>query len=204
MIDRFSIEQSKYADGFKYVIGVDEVGRGPLAGPVVASAVCFESKLFYPWWDEIFDSKKVSAKKREELAHSISEFSLNSIGVASVEEIEELNILEASFLAMKRAVEKLSIDLSSAIILVDGKFTIPEFTAEQKAFIKGDSSVHSIAAASIVAKVSRDKLMVNFDQQIPGYGFMKHKGYGTPDHIKAIKKLGLSSIHRPSFCGNIV
>lgn len=204
MIDRFELEQSLYTTGAKFVVGVDEVGRGPLAGPVVASAVCFESELSYPWWEEVRDSKKVSEKKRDELAKSISEFSLNSIGVASVEEIEKLNILQASLLAMRRAIEKLPIELSTAIILVDGNFTIPGLPTEQRSFIKGDSIVHSIAAASIIAKVARDRLMKDFDERIPGYGFMKHKGYGTPDHIKAIKKLGLSSIHRPSFCGNIV
>lgn len=204
MINRFELEQSLYDKGVRYIVGVDEVGRGPLAGPVVASAVCFEKKFSHSWWDEIYDSKRVSPVKREELAKKISEFSICATGVSSVAEIEQLNILQASLLAMKRAVEELPIELKSAIILIDGKFPIPKFSVEQKTIIKGDSSVHSIAAASIVAKVARDNLMKQLNDEFPLYGFAKHKGYGTKVHIEAIKKYGLSPVHRVSFCGNIV
>lgn len=204
MIDRFQQETNLYNHGIKFVIGVDEVGRGPLAGPVVAAAVSFKSPLEDSLWDEINDSKKVSEKKRNELSKYILENSNSGIGMASVEEIEEYNILQASLLAMKRAVEAVSINLAEAYIIVDGKFTIPNLHTKQATVINGDGLVHSIAAASIVAKVARDGLMKQYDEQIPGYGFGQNKGYGTSAHCLAIKQLGLSPIHRVSFCGNIV
>ncbi len=212
MTNRFQKEFTLYNSGAKYVIGVDEVGRGPLAGPVVAVAVVFgldsASADEKSWWHQIADSKKLSETKRKNLNQEIMNNSLYSVGVSSVEEIEQLNILQASLLAMRRAVEGLNLELSGAsdhsIILVDGKNTIPNLKSRQEAIVKGDSGVHSIAAASIIAKVYRDKLMTDLANQFPNYGLEMHKGYGTKFHIDAIKQLGLSPIHRASFCGNIV
>lgn len=205
MLDRFAYESSLYNSGAEYVVGVDEVGRGPLAGPVVAAAVVFKNSFADEWWDQIKDSKKVSETKRTNLAELISANSLSTTGVASVEEIERLNILQASLLAMQRAVESLAINLQAAHILVDGKFLIPDLLCkEQRAIVNGDAQIHSIAAASILAKVTRDNMMGEYSQQYPEYNFAQHKGYGTSLHINAIKRYGLSPIHRASFCGNIL
>lgn len=204
MTDRFTYETTLYNRGIKYVVGVDEVGRGPLAGPVVAAAVSFEKPIQEKWWDEIKDSKKVSESKREELANFISLHSRSAVGLASVEEIANLNILQASLLAMKRSVLELGFDSQETYLAVDGKFLVPGLEINQTAFIKGDAVIHSIAAASILAKVTRDNLMKQYDREIPGYDFARHKGYGTSLHIEAIRRLGLSPIHRVSFCGNIL
>ena len=205
MINRFEYETTLYNRGAGLVIGVDEVGRGPLAGPVVAAAVAFVKPVSESWWEEIKDSKKLSALKREALAESILNNAQTGIGQAEVSEIENLNILQASLLAMKRAVMALGVSLENAHVVVDGKFLIPELYAkEQQAFVKGDGLVHSIAAASILAKVTRDRLMKVYAQTFPMYGFDAHKGYGTSAHILAIKQHGLSAIHCPSFCGNIL
>ncbi len=204
MIDRFKLETSHYNRGASLVIGVDEVGRGPLAGPVVAAAVSFTAEGDNELWNSIFDSKRVSEKKRQLLFDYISTQAKFGIGEASVAEIEELNILQASLLAMKRAVLNLTEDLSGALVLVDGKFIIPNLSVAQSFYVGGDSTVHSIAAASILAKVTRDELMKQYDTEIPGYNFAQHKGYGTAAHMAAIKQNGLSPIHRVSFCGNIV
>lgn len=205
MTNRFEYESDLYKKGFDLVIGVDEVGRGPLAGPVVAAAVSFDKALVVDWWNEIKDSKKLSAAKREATAEQILRFALTGIGQAEVFEIENLNILQASLLAMKRAVLNLGVDLENAHVVVDGKFLIPELYAkEQQALVKGDGLVHSVAAASILAKVTRDRLMQAYAQTFPLYGFEANKGYGTSSHILAIQQHGLSPIHRPSFCGNIL
>jgi ribonuclease HII len=203
MENRFQKELELQEQGFDFIIGVDEVGRGPLAGPVVAAAVTFPEAVDAKWWDEITDSKKLSEKKREYLYSMISEYGNCSIGIASVMEIEQLNILQASLLAMKRAVENFS-KYDSAVILIDGKFIIPELNSKQEAIVKGDSLVHSIAASSIIAKVTRDQMMKDLDLAYPEYGFAKHKGYGTSAHIEAIKKYGLTPMHRPSFCDKIL
>jgi ribonuclease HII len=203
MENRFQKELDLIKQGYDFIIGVDEVGRGPLAGPVVAAAVVFSEELENIWWKEIFDSKKLSEAKREYLFSVISEHAKCSVGVASVMEIEQLNILQASLLAMKRAVENFS-NIDRAVILVDGKFIIPGIVSKQEAIVKGDSIVHSIAASSIIAKVTRDRMMRDFDLQYPEYNFAQHKGYGTRQHINAIKEFGLSPIHRASFCGNIL
>ncbi|QQS23425.1 ribonuclease HII [bacterium] len=196
------------------VVGVDEVGRGPLAGPVVAAAVSFVADNFKElegrsWWNEITDSKRLSEKKREELSEHIKNNSLYSIAVSSVMEIETINILQGSLLAMRRAVEELQkqgrgLVRGSSVLLVDGRNTIPDLEITQEAIVRGDSIIHSIAAASIIAKVHRDNLMKELGQQFPVYGLDRHKGYGTKFHIEAIKAHGLSPIHRASFCGNIV
>ena len=172
--------------------GVDEVGRGCLAGPVVAAAVILKD------FDnnEINDSKKIPKKKREELSSYIKQNSIYSIGEASVEEIDKLNILNASLLAMKRAIKNLSTQPES--ILVDGNFK-PINETNVFSIVKGDTKSISIAAASIVAKVYRDKLMAKFSKIHPEYKFENNSGYGTKEHQKALLKFGISPIHRRSF-----
>lgn len=183
----------------KIIIGVDEVGRGCLAGPVFAAAVILppeyiNQKLFK-------DSKLLLAKKRNELSDLILSVAQVGVAFATVQEIDKLNILQASLLAMKRAVEQLNI--KEAMILVDGQFTIPGLTSQflQKAVIKGDSKHQEIAAASIVAKVARDNLLVKMAKTYPQYLFEKHKGYGTKLHKEAIQQWGPCKEHRSSFRG---
>ena len=174
--------------------GVDEVGRGPLAGAVVAAAVILDPASPI---EGLNDSKKLTEKKRERLSKEIKEKALSwALGRAEVEEIDELNILHASLLAMKRAVEALPVTPEYA--LIDGN-KCPDINISCEAVVKGDSRVAAISAASILAKVSRDQEMVELDQQYPGYGLAKHKGYPTAMHMKALKEQGVSSIHRRSF-----
>jgi len=176
------------------IAGVDEVGRGPLAGPVVASAVILDPARSI---DGLDDSKKLTAKKRETLSEIIKECSLAwSVGYATVEEIDELNILQASLLAMKRAIESLKINPTH--IQVDGSFP-PKVDYSVETIINGDQLIPAISAASIVAKVIRDADMIRYDQIYPGYGFANHKGYGTKQHLLALKEFGVTSIHRRSF-----
>lgn len=179
------------------VIGVDEVGRGCLAGPVYASAVIFRSEALN---DLVTDSKLLSEKRREELAELILKEHHVGIGSASVEEIDELNILNAALLAMKRAVEKLGV--ASGHVLVDGNKKIPDLAGfQQTTIVKGDLRVAPISAASIVAKVTRDRLMKSLGEQYPVYGFEVHKGYSTPVHKQSIVTHGPCSEHRRSFAG---
>ena len=174
--------------------GVDEVGRGPLAGDVVTAAVILDPKQVIAGLD---DSKKLTDKKREKLFDLICEKALCwSIARASVEEIDQLNILQASLLAMKRAVETLCVQPEH--VWVDGN-KIPQWSYPSEAVVKGDSRVTAISAASILAKVTRDREMLAFDEQYPGYGFAKHKGYPTAMHREALKQLGVSPIHRTSY-----
>lgn len=174
--------------------GVDEVGRGPIAGPVVAAAVILDPDKPI---EGLADSKKLSEKKREKLYDIIVRDSLSyAIARASVEEIDELNILHASMLAMKRAVEALKIKAEFA--LIDGN-RCPELSMPSLAVIKGDSKVAAISAASILAKVSRDREMVELDAKFPGYNLAKHKGYPTKAHLEALSKNGLNSLYRRSF-----
>lgn len=174
--------------------GVDEVGRGPLAGDVVTAAVILDP---YKPIEGLDDSKKLSEKKRDYLFDVIQEKALSwSIARCSVEEIDRLNILQASLLAMKRAVETLVIQPEH--VLVDGN-KIPVWTYQAEAVVKGDSRVASIAAASILAKVTRDREMEHYEQEYPGYGFAKHKGYPTQLHRDAIHSLGVTPIHRRSY-----
>jgi|TARA_B100000959_G_scaffold130814_1_gene137189 ribonuclease HII len=191
MIELFSDLTINKAD---LVAGVDEVGRGPLAGPVVAAAVILDpSKPI----DELCDSKKMSVKKRLLVSENIK---LNSLawafGRAEADEIDKINILQASLLAMKRAVEKLKI--RPEIVLVDGKYT-PDINIKKKAIIKGDSLIPAISAASIIAKVERDNEMIKLEKIYPGYGFSSHKGYPTKQHIESLEKLGITDIHRLTF-----
>lgn len=176
------------------VAGVDEVGRGPLAGPVVTAAVVLPPKFDLPG---LTDSKKLSAKKRERLAIAIKEQALGwSMGEATVEEIDELNILHATMLAMQRAVASLSIGFD--MVLVDGNRT-PEFGVPAKAVIGGDGIEPAISAASIIAKVFRDKVMTGYSLYYPQYGFERNSGYPTKQHREALLEFGVTPIHRRSF-----
>lgn len=190
----YNIERSLIDKGYTYVCGVDEAGRGPLCGPVVAAACILPVGLYI---EGLNDSKKLTAKKREALFDKIIENALAySIAEASVEEIDELNILEADMLAMRRAIEGLSIKADYA--LIDGNvshgFPVPTMTV-----IHGDATSPSIAAASILAKVTRDRMCEEMDKQYPMYGIVKHKGYGTKQHMEALREHGPSPIHRKKF-----
>lgn len=245
-------EQKKISEGYSFVIGCDEVGRGSLAGPVVAAAVALplrveSGKLKVIKSAGIRDSKLLTAKKREELSAVIKENCLMwSIGEVSSEVIDKINIHQATLLAMKKAVEGVAKSLSllnpefftlstisqskdypefgttrlvrknvsasrltgrnnivKTFLYIDGKFIIPNLQMEQEAIVRGDNKVLSVAAASIVAKVYRDELMESLGVLYPEYNFAKHKGYGTLDHRRMIKKYGLSLIHRKSFCKNL-
>lgn len=187
--------ENKYINlGKKIICGVDEAGRGPLAGPVVAAAVVMPQGTII---EGVNDSKKLTAKKREKLFDVIcKEAVFYSIASASVEEIEEINILNATFLAMQRAVD--SIEKKPDIVLVDGN-RLPKWDYNSEAIVKGDSISHSIACASILAKVKRDRIMLEEAKKYPQYLFEKHKGYGTKLHYEMIEKYGISPIHRKSF-----
>ena len=174
-----------------FIVGVDEVGRGCLAGPVIAAAVVLKTNIH-----GLTDSKKLSKKKREELSSIIMQNSYFSFGSASVEEIDSINILQASLLAMKRAIMNLTIMPSQ--VLIDGLFA-PHVDIETSTIIKGDEKIPEISAASIIAKVLRDNYMVYLDRIAFGYGFSKHKGYATKEHILALELLGPSIFHRFSF-----
>ena len=176
------------------VCGVDEVGRGPLAGAVLAAAVILDPENPI---DGLADSKKLSEKRREALFVEIREKALCwSLGRAEVEEIDRINILQASLLAMRRAV--LGLDMAPQHALVDGN-KLPDLPCSAEAIVGGDDSEECIAAASILAKVTRDREMVELDARFPGYGLAKHKGYPTKDHIQALQELGVTPIHRRSF-----
>ena len=183
-----------FQTGTKLVAGVDEVGRGPLAGPVVAAAVILDPARPI---EGLADSKKLSEKRREVLAQVIREQALCwALGRAEVEEIDHLNILQASLLAMQRAVAALQPRAEFA--LIDGN-RCPRLACPAEAVIKGDDRVPVISAASVIAKVARDHEMVELDQCYPGYGFAKHKGYPTKAHIESVQRLGVTDIHRRTF-----
>ena len=192
-------EQQAAANGYSAVCGVDEAGRGPLAGPVCAAAVILpQGKLI----EGVNDSKKLSEKKREALFEVIkAEARSYAVAYASIEEIEELNILNATMLAMKRAVEGLSIKADFAMI--DGN-RLPPLDIDAEYIIKGDAKSMSVACASILAKVSRDRLLYGYAKEFPQYGFDKHKGYGTKAHRDAILRYGPCKYHRLSFLGKIL
>jgi ribonuclease HII len=177
-----------------YIAGVDEAGRGPLAGPVIAAAVILDPKKPI---QGLADSKLLTAKRREELSSLIMENALAwGIGRASHEEIDEINILQASLLAMKRAIESLKLEPDE--VLCDGTFC-PKVNYPVRAIIRGDQLIPAISAASILAKVTRDKEMIALDGDYPGYGFAQHKGYATELHLNCLRELGPSIIHRRSF-----
>ncbi|MBE7084541.1 MAG: ribonuclease HII [Clostridiales bacterium] len=194
--EKLQYERALLAQGVKYIAGVDEVGRGPLAGPVVCSAVIMpldEADLIVG----VDDSKKLSEKKREELAEKIKEKAL-CYTIIEIDEktIDEINILEATKLGMKKAIETLAI--TPDVVLTDGNMTI-DIAHRQHSVIHGDALSYSIGSASIIAKVYRDKLMDEFAKQYPQYAFEKNKGYGTAVHIQGIKEHGLCPIHRRTF-----
>jgi ribonuclease HII len=196
----FDFEKTAKEQGFSAVCGVDEAGRGPLAGPVCAAAVILPEGLVI---EGLNDSKKLTEKKREALYDVIKEKALAySIAFATVEEIEEYNILQATFMAMTRAVEGLSATPDYA--LIDGNKIPPQLTVPAQAVIGGDALSYSIAAASVLAKGTRDRYMVEMDETYPAYNFKKHKGYGTKVHREAILEVGPSPIHRMSFLKNIL
>ncbi|HHT41974.1 MAG TPA: ribonuclease HII [Firmicutes bacterium] len=189
-----SFEQHLKQRGFRAIVGVDEAGRGPLAGPVVAAAVQVLPARFKV---EVRDSKRLSPRKREQAYEEILSTCLVGVGQASVEEIDELNILQATFLAMKRALQSLPVE--PEICLVDGPLAIPDLPWPQKSIVKGDQLCLSIAAASIVAKVERDRIMDHYHGLYPEYNFGKNKGYATKEHREAIEKAGRCPLHRESF-----
>lgn len=193
-LDLWSIERAHYAQGCKVICGVDEAGRGPLAGPVCAAAVILPPDLEIPGLN---DSKKLSEKKREALYDTIRAQALSyGIAFATVEEIEEYNILGATFLAMNRAIAQLT--PQPALALIDGNRSTG-ITVPSRCVVGGDGKCADIAAASVLAKVTRDRYMRDMAQTYPQYGFEKHKGYGTAAHYAAIREYGPCPIHRPSF-----
>ena len=190
----YSKEQEFYAQGYKVICGIDEAGRGPLCGPVVAAACILPDGLYI---EGLNDSKKLTEKKREKLFDVIKESALAyCIAEASVEEIDTLNILEADLLAMRRAIDGLSIKPDLA--LIDGNIA-RDFQIDAVPVIKGDAISMNIAAASILAKVTRDRMCADLDAQYPEYGIAKHKGYGTKAHMDALRQYGPSPIHRKQF-----
>lgn len=192
---QYEYEYASYAS----ICGIDEAGRGPLAGPVVAGAVILpkDREILY-----LNDSKKLSAKKREELYGVIMDNAVAvGVGYASPERIDEINILQATYEAMREAINSLGVVPD---ILLNDAVTIPDVAVRQVPIIKGDAKSISIAAASIIAKVTRDRLMVQYEEVMPGYGFAEHKGYGSKAHIEALKKLGPTPIHRKSFIKNFL
>ncbi|TAK97130.1 ribonuclease HII [Patescibacteria group bacterium] len=218
----FDLETRLLVDGYQLVIGVDEAGRGPLAGPVVAAAVAYKSSDFAVPVEQaklfalIRDSKKLSHQQREKVFDFIHENFHVGVGSCDHHTIDRINILEASFLAMKKAVGALAHSMEreaqgnkdvmryalcdmQTIVLVDGNKCIPNFSHEQRAIVGGDRIVKSISAASIIAKVTRDRMMLELHEQYPEYGLDQHKGYGTKFHMEMIEKFGPSKIHRRTF-----
>ncbi len=190
----FSIENEYRQQGYKYICGVDEAGRGPLSGPVVAGACILPENVKI---EGLNDSKKLSEKKREKLFDEITEKAIAfGIGLASPEEIDEINILNASMLAMRRAIDNLQIKADFA--LVDGN-TLRGFEIPAAAIVKGDAKSCSISAASILAKVTRDRICMEDDKRYPEYNFAKHKGYPTAEHMALVRKYGPCEIHRKTF-----
>ncbi len=197
--EKLQYERALLADGCKYIAGVDEVGRGPLAGPVVCAAVVMplaDADLIVG----VDDSKKLSAKKREELAEKIKQKAIAyTVYEVSEKIIDEINILEATKLGMKKAIEGLAVQPD--VVLTDGNMTL-DIAFPQRSIVKGDALSYSIGAASIVAKVHRDGMMDEYAKQYPAYAFESNKGYGTVAHIQAIKEQGLCPIHRRTFTKN--
>ena len=193
-VNMWEIEDSVYAEGYQVICGVDEAGRGPLAGPVCAAAVILPPHLEIPG---LTDSKKLTDKKRRELFPIIQEQAIAyGIGYASEQEIDEINILQATFLAMQRAIDQL--EGKAQFALIDGNRE-KDFGLPVKTVVKGDSLSANIAAASVLAKVSRDNMMVEQAEKYPQYGFEIHKGYGTKAHYAALREHGHCPIHRMSF-----
>ena len=194
------IDMSVFDEGYKYICGIDEAGRGPLAGPVVVAAVVMPKDSMI---EGVNDSKKVSEKKREQLYDQILEEAISyGVGIVDQSEIDRINILNATKAGLTQAVS--SMETKPDIILVDALNNIDTCGVPYRSIIKGDAKSYSIAAASIIAKVTRDRIMRQWDEIYPQYGFEKHKGYGTAAHILAIKENGLCPLHRLSFVKNII
>lgn len=192
----YAYEREYHAKGYSVIAGIDEAGRGPLAGPVVAGCCILDPDVKILGLD---DSKKLSEKKREELFAEIKEKALAwTVCEVSAEEIDRINILEATKKAMRTCVEEISKKIRPYLLLIDA-VNLSGTGVDVVPIIKGDANSDSIAAASILAKVTRDHIMVEFDKVYPGYGFAKHKGYGTKDHYAAIRESGMTPIHRRSF-----
>ena len=189
--------ESFHSANDKIVVGIDEAGRGPWAGPVVAAAAYIKSPDI-PFLSQLNDSKKLSKKKREELYTHIIDHLDYGIGIASPEEIDDINILQATFLAMRRAVETMQIALPD-VTIIDGKHMPKWPDVEIVPVTKGDQKSYSIAAASILAKVTRDRIMTEASKQYPQYLWHKNSGYGTKDHIQALSEFGVTPLHRKSF-----
>ena len=193
MLD-YSIERNFWRGGLTRVAGVDEAGRGPLAGPVVAAAVVFPPEL---WIDGVDDSKALTHGEREELFGAITRCALGiGVGIVPPSVIDEVNILRATFLAMEEAIGRIAPPPEH--IIVDGPRSCASVIPATP-LVGGDARCFAVAAASIIAKVTRDRLMVGYDEAYPGYGFARHKGYGTPAHLEALRRNGPSPIHRKSF-----
>ena len=193
-------EKKLYEDGVKYIAGIDEAGRGPLAGPVVIGCVIMKPESFIEY---VNDSKKVSETKREMLYKKITEEAVAwSTGIVDEKKIDELNILNATKKALTDAIDKL--EVKPDVILVDALDKIDTKGIRYISVIKGDAKIYSISAASIIAKVTRDRIMKEYDEVYPEYGFAGHKGYGTAKHIQAIKEHGICPLHRKTFTKNFV
>lgn len=208
----FGYERGRLGEGFDFVVGVDEVGRGPLAGPLVIAAAVFNVNHTAgrdPWFNNVKDSKKLSAKKREELSLLIQSdaLAINIVEYAS-EMVDEQNIHMATLNAMHEAVKNIleceALKNKNVFCVFDGKFVPPNFSLKGEAVTGGDDKIFSISSASIIAKVYRDSLMMKHSDSFPEYGFSRNKGYGTGEHIEAIKKHGLTPLHRVTFCKNFV
>ncbi|MBR6270708.1 MAG: ribonuclease HII [Lachnospiraceae bacterium] len=197
-LEGMKLYENKYSK-LTYICGIDEAGRGPLAGPVVAAACILPKDVTILFLN---DSKKLSEKRRENLFDEIIAKAVSyGIGIVSEKDIDELNILQATYKAMRIAVSQLSV---TPDILLNDAVRIPELDLRQVPIVKGDAKSVSIAAASVLAKVTRDRMMFEYDAQYPGYGFARHKGYGTAEHINAIKTIGPCEIHRRTFIKNFV
>lgn len=196
-LEQMSSFEKEYS-AYSAICGIDEAGRGPLAGPVVAGAVILPKGCKIPY---VNDSKKLSAKKREELYDVIMEQAWRGRGFSTPERIDEINILQATYEAMREAIGKLSVQPD---LLLNDAVTIPQVPVRQVPIIHGDARSISIAAASIIAKVTRDRLMLEYDQLFPAYDFASNKGYGSAEHIQALKTVGPCPIHRRSFIGHFV
>ena len=193
-------EESLYSSKIKYICGIDEAGRGPLAGPVVVGAVILPVDSLI---EGVNDSKKISEKKRERVFEEIVSTAISySTGIVDQRTIDEINILNATKLAVKKAIEGL--EIKPDLILVDALTGIETFGIPYKSIIKGDAKEYSIAVASIIAKVTRDRMMLEWDKVFPEYGFAKHKGYGTASHIQALKENGPCMLHRKTFIKNFI
>ena len=198
-LEQMLVYEKKYYKDYDYICGIDEAGRGPLAGPVVAGAVILPKGLKIPYLN---DSKQLSAKRREELFDIIMDKALAvGVGTVSPERIDEINILQATYEAMRQAVTELKVKPQ---ILLNDAVLIPGLDLPQEKIIKGDARSLSIAAASVIAKVTRDRMMVAYDEIFPEYGFAKHKGYGAKAHIEKIQSIGPCPIHRRSFITNFI